>query len=166
MYQGQLLPDLTDNTAVEYMLKCIPALLEFHSIRDKASQEHVMAAAVILRQYEEMEDEEMDMDEDIDESYIGIHYPNKKVNFLAITQAIIETTISTPIFPNQELANAAFWMTLTQEIYYAFTRERPVQLNLDPDKWQSAPGPNKLVMHAADVTKWRWGNKSEQEWCM
>lgn len=66
-----------------------------------------MAATVILRQYEEMEDE-------LEEGEIGNH-ANERVNFLAITHTIISTMISTP--HDHSLTTAAFWITARQDVY-------------------------------------------------
>jgi hypothetical protein len=32
------------------------------------------------------------------------------------------------------------------------------------DKWQGTSPVNALIMYAADVTKWRWGDKSAEGW--
>lgn len=71
-----------------------------------------MAATVILRQYEEMEEE-------LEEGEIGNH-ANERVNFLAITHTIIDTMISTP--HDHSLATAAFWITARQDVYVSSSR--------------------------------------------
>ncbi|KAF7597359.1 hypothetical protein BBP40_006300 [Aspergillus hancockii] len=155
-YQGELLPNLSTSTAVEYMLKCIPALIDFHKSRDREYHENIMAAAVILRQYEEIEDE----GEEIDSSS-GVR-GHQSVNFLAIIQAIIETTVSLPTQHN--LANAVFWIAIRQEIYYALARQRFPRMTPDQDKRRCATAANKLVTFAGDVTKWWLGDRSPLEW--
>lgn len=57
-YSGQPLPNLTAHTASEYMLRCIPALHDVPRIQDEEYRENLAAAAVILRQFEEMDQDE------------------------------------------------------------------------------------------------------------
>jgi hypothetical protein len=45
LYQGQLLPKLTPHDAVEYTLKCIPALRDFHTIQEDEKLESIIATA-------------------------------------------------------------------------------------------------------------------------
>jgi hypothetical protein len=142
------------------MLQCIPALLGFHDIHDKEEQENIMAAAVILRQYEELEEDEIESDSDIHRN-AGIH-PHRQANFLAVTQAIIETTASSSI-PGG-LPSAIYWMAIRQEIYYSLTRERCLRIGLESGVSHGSSAANALIMHAGNVTKWRWGDKSEREW--
>ncbi|CAI7640732.1 unnamed protein product [Penicillium glandicola] len=113
-----------------------------------------MAAAVILRQYEEMEEE-------IEEGEIGSHV-YERANFLAITQTIIDTMISTPL--DHSLANAAYWITIRQEVYYALTRQRAPQIRFGLERCQNASVANTMVIFASEVAKWRWGLKQPQEW--
>jgi hypothetical protein len=139
------------------MLKCIPTLLKFHDIQNLEHQENIMAAAVILRQCEEMEEEEIEEGEtDIEP------YAHQRVNFLAVTQAIIDTMISSPV--GQSLATAAYWIAVRQEIYYALTRERAPRMTFGHDDWNSVSVANTLIMYAGEVTKWCWGDKSSPEW--
>ncbi|KAE8142214.1 hypothetical protein BDV38DRAFT_278386 [Aspergillus pseudotamarii] len=157
-YQGQVLPHLSTSTAVEYMLKCIPALIDFHKICDREYQENIMAAAVILRQYEEIEEEEEEID-----SSTGAR-DQQPVNFLAIIQAIIETTVSIPT--HHSFANAVFWIAIRQEIYYALAMQRLPRMKPDQDKRQGASAANKLILFAGDVTRWWLGDRSPLDWAV
>ncbi|GLA97877.1 hypothetical protein AtubIFM61612_001885 [Aspergillus tubingensis] len=145
-YRGQLLPNLEKCTAVEYTLKCIPELLKFPEITDPTEQENIMVATVILRQYEEME-------EDIEDNEMSTQ---DRVNFLAITQRIIDAMISHRL--EQSLATAAYWIVIRQEVYYALTRQRAPKMRFSPEDWRKASAANTLVMLASEVTKWRWGD--------
>ena len=127
MYQDKLLPHLESASAVEYMLQCIPHLFKFHKSHDEEYRENLMAAAVILRQYEEMDETETETN--VHGSAIS-DPTQQRASFLAITQAIIESSASFPTSPRQQLANAAFWMAVRQEIYNAFTRKRPFQMRI------------------------------------
>ena len=156
VYCGQSLPNLTKSSALEYMLKCIPDLIHFPEIQDPIHQENIMAATVILRQYEEMEEE-------LDEGNLdGDYLVNGRVNFLAITQTIIDTMITSP--RDQSLATAAYWITIRQEIYYALTRETVPHLRFDADLWQSSSVANNMIIFAGQVAKWRWGQKQSDQW--
>ncbi|OQE83112.1 hypothetical protein PENNAL_c0034G09808 [Penicillium nalgiovense] len=154
VYHGQTLPGLTKSTSLEYMLKCIPELIQFPEIQDPIHQENIMAATIVLRQYEEMEEE-------TEEGEIG-NNADERVNFLAITQTIIDTMISTPL--DHSLATAAYWIAIRQEVYYALTRQRAPQFRFSSDRWQNASTANTMIMFASEVAKWRWGAKQPQEW--
>ncbi|KAJ5538886.1 hypothetical protein N7494_008365 [Penicillium frequentans] len=140
VYCGQSLPDLKKSSALEYMLKCIPDLIRFPEIQDPDHQANIMAATVILRQYEEM-DEEMD-EGDIDRDY----HTDGRVNFLAITKTIIDSMIASPL--DQSLANAAYWITVRQEIYYALTRETVPHLQFDWQPNHPNPVANNVILFA------------------
>ncbi|KAJ5085066.1 hypothetical protein N7532_009837 [Penicillium argentinense] len=155
IYQGQLLPHLTDSSAVEYMLKCIPGLAEFPSIQDPTHQENIMAAAIILRQYEEM-------DEESNEGRVDAEHYDERVNFLAVTQKIIDSMISSPL--DHSLATAAYWIAIRMEIYYALTRETIPHLRFDSNNWRSSSIANNMITFVGEVAQWRWGQKSPEEW--
>ena len=148
------------------MLKCIPGLLSFHTVQDPRDQENLMAAAIILRQYEEMEEEmveeatetEMDADNTGDE-----RQQQQRVNFLAITQTIIYSMISSPL-ARSSLAIAAYWIAIRQEVYYALTRKRAPRVAFTPEDWTNATVANMMIMHAGEVTKWCWGDRSVAEY--
>ncbi|KAJ5679913.1 hypothetical protein N7462_008157, partial [Penicillium macrosclerotiorum] len=156
VYRGQLLPNLKKSSALEYMLKCIPDLIEFPNIQDPVHHENIMAATVILRQYEEMEEE---MDEDRTELENSTY---SRVNFLGITQTIMDSMSASP--HNCSLANAAYWITVRQEIYYALTRESVPYLGFDPGRWSNTSIADHMIMFAGQVATWRWGQKSAEEW--
>lgn len=169
LYHGQLLPNLTQHDAVEYMLKCIPALREFHDMQDDEYRESIIATAVILRQLEEIDDDDESSEDHNTEDH---HIPNdgfassgKQVNFLPIINAILRSSATQTLFGRRSLIQAAYWMALRQEIYHSFTRMQAPQLIPAPELWQNASDANKAVMHTVQVAKWHWGDGSEQEWC-
>lgn len=158
------------------MLKCIPGLSSFHNIGDPIEQENLMCAAIILRQYEEMEEEMEEMGTGpisflTDSSFgnenagEGDSPTEKQVNFLAITQTIIQAMISasSPL-QRSPLAVAAYWIAIRQEVYYALTRKRAPCLTFTAQDWESATVANKMVMHAGEVTKWCWGDRTLGEY--
>lgn len=171
LYHGQLLPDLDEHSAVEYMLQCMPALRQFHDGRDDDYRDSIMATAVILRQLEEI-DKEDDRDPfelagggggESNELYYG---SVKKVNFLAIIDAVLRSALSQSVVLGHDgsLMQAAYWMALRQEIYHSFTRMEAPQIILAPEFWQNASPANKSVMHLVEVARWKWGESSAVEW--
>lgn len=161
MYHGQLLPNLTQDDAVEYMLKCIPAFRRFHEVHDDDFRDSIIATAVILRQLEEIDDEE---EEENGSSGNNLGDMGKQVNFLPIINAVLQNPASQALFGHRSLIQAAYWMALRQEIYHSFTRREPPQLNLAPEFWQSASKVNKTVMHTVQAAKWHWGGGTDEEW--
>lgn len=155
-YHSQLLPKLDQHSAVEYMLHCIPALRHFHVSQDDEYLDGVIATAVLLRQLEEIDDEED-----------GLEHSNglqQKVNFLPIIDAVLRSPASQTLFGRRSLIQAAYWMALRQEIFYSFTRRQAPQMILAAEYWNGASNANKAVMHTVQVVKWRWGDGSLQEW--
>lgn len=146
------------------MLKCIPGLLSFHTVQDPHDQENLMAAAIILRQYEEMEEEmEEGTDTEIDLDNAGGDERQQRVNFLAVTQTIIYSMISSPL-ARSSLAIAAYWIAIRQEVYYALTRKRAPRVAFTPEDWSNATVANMMIMHAGEVAKWCWGDRSLAEY--
>ncbi|KAL4957608.1 hypothetical protein BDW69DRAFT_180393 [Aspergillus filifer] len=171
VYHSQLLPHLTTSSAVEYMLKCIPGLLSFHGVQDPGLQENLMAAAIILRQYEEMEEEVEEGDADAEhrgDGDMSAHHGDtdgkqQRVNFLAITKTIIYSMIESPL-ARSSLAVAAYWIAIRQEVYYALTRKRAPCVSFTPEDWDNATVANMMIMHAGEVAKWCWGDRSAAEY--
>ncbi|KAF7562153.1 hypothetical protein G7046_g1995 [Stylonectria norvegica] len=165
LYQGQLLPTLTQHHAVEYMLRCIPALREFHNIQDDEYLESIIATAVILRQMEEIDDEEdvSSRPTGLGQSYGGTRSVGQ-VNFLAIIDAVLRSLPSQTLFGRLSLIQAAYWMAVRQEIYHSFTRKHAPKMALDPEYGHGTSEANKIVIHTAQVAKWRWADGSELEW--
>ncbi|KAL3482843.1 hypothetical protein BJX62DRAFT_250222 [Aspergillus germanicus] len=161
VYCGQLLPNLKESTALEYMLECIPDLIEFPKIQDPVEQENVMAATVILRQYEEIE-EDVDDDGGGNVNSETHHHSFERVNFLGITQTIIDAMSTSPI--RSSLARACYWITIRQETYYALTRETVPHLRFDSDRWPNASIADDLILFAGQVATWRWTGKSSEQW--
>ncbi|EGR47473.1 uncharacterized protein TRIREDRAFT_64322, partial [Trichoderma reesei QM6a] len=159
-----LIAQLSEHDAVEYMLKCIPALRNFHEVDDDDYRDSIIATAVILRQLEEIDEEEDDAPANESGNSQGDSGHGKQVNFLPIINAVLRSSASQALFGRRSLIQAAYWMALRQEIYHSFTRKQPPQLFPSPDLWHSASKANKTVMHTVQVAKWRWEDGSEREW--
>lgn len=162
-YEGQILTGLTAYTAVEYMLACIPALRDFHTNHDKEHRKLIVATAIILRQFEEMDDgNDQGGLACLDSSNRGDHHT--QVNFLDIINAIIRSSYEEGNFNRHEFLDVAYWISLRQEVYSAFTQKRSPQMLLAPEQWTNAAAVNKMVMHAAQVAKWLFDERSVGEW--
>lgn len=175
-YLGQPLPNLTAHTAFEYMLRCIPALHDVPQIQDEEYRENLAAAAVILRQFEEM-DQEQDSGEDKDtgrpaapgdavsSAHLGTRESSQSsdhgVNFLDIAKAILRTTTTSG---SNGLTDAVGWLALRQEIYYAFSLGRSPQISLPREQEREASPVNRVILHTYQVAKWNYGDKTVQEW--
>ncbi|KAK7428294.1 hypothetical protein QQZ08_005191 [Neonectria magnoliae] len=159
VYHGQLLPNLTPDTAVEYMLKCIPVLKEFHETRDEETRELIVTTAVILRQFEEMDEEEDD--EDSADSSTRIY---GRVNFLAILNTVLRSSNSRDLVKRLDLLNASYWIALRQEVYFALRKGYSPQMVEPPVEWADISPENKLVIHTNQVAKWHFNDRSEAEW--
>ncbi|KAH0437776.1 arca-like protein [Colletotrichum camelliae] len=156
VYQNQLLPDLTPQSAIEYMLRCIPALHEVSRTQDEEYRENLAAAALILRQFEEMDPEEA---QSATSSDFGNGIGN--VNFLDITKAILRAAPSRW----SGLLSAVYWVAVRQEIYFALTLERSPQITArPPDLEREASFANKLIWFMSEVAKWKMGERLGAEW--
>ncbi|KAF4854838.1 hypothetical protein CGCSCA4_v001447 [Colletotrichum siamense] len=156
VYQNQLLPDLTPQSAIEYMLRCIPALHEVSRTQDEEYRENLAAAALILRQFEEMDPEEA---QSATSSDFGNGIGN--VNFLDITKAILRAAPSRW----SGLLSAVYWVAVRQEIYFALTLERSPQISAQPpDLDRDTCFANKLIWFMSEVAKWKMGERSGTEW--
>ncbi|CAI0648933.1 unnamed protein product, partial [Colletotrichum noveboracense] len=153
---NQLLPDLTPQSAIEYMLRCIPALHEVSRTQDEEYRENLAAAALILRQFEEMDPEEA---QSATSSEFGNGIGN--VNFLDITKAILRAAPSRW----SGLLSAVYWVAVRQEIYFALTLERSPQITAQPpDLDRDTCFANKLIWFMSEVAKWKMGGRSGAEW--
>ncbi|TVY76330.1 putative nitroreductase HBN1 [Fusarium oxysporum f. sp. cubense] len=100
----------TSTEALEYYNSCLSVLIE---AVDKASghiDEETLAAIAILRQYEEMDAEDMEM-------------------HLTGTSRIVNSMSEFDF--NGGLGEAAAWLCLRQDIYVSLTRLRPLRSNLE-----------------------------------
>ncbi|KAI1048862.1 hypothetical protein LB506_004577 [Fusarium annulatum] len=100
----------TSTEALEYYNSCLSVLIE---AVDKASghiDEETLAAIAILRQYEEMDTEDMEM-------------------HLTGTSRIVNSMSEFDF--NGGLGEAAAWLCLRQDIYVSLTRLRPLRSNLE-----------------------------------
>ncbi|KAL6918694.1 hypothetical protein FSST1_002720 [Fusarium sambucinum] len=102
-------PD-TSTEALEYYNSCLNVLIEAVDKLNGRIDEETLAAIAILRQYEEMEAEDMEM-------------------HLTGTSRIVNSMSEFDF--NGGLGEAAAWLCLRQDIYVSLTRLRPLRSNLE-----------------------------------
>ncbi|RGP62695.1 hypothetical protein FSPOR_9082 [Fusarium sporotrichioides] len=156
VYRGQPLPNLTPGSAVEYMLKCISVLKDFHTTQDGEIRELIVTMAVILRHFEELDDHDQETTSEIDF--------DEGVNFLAILNAVLRNLTADDLSHRRELLNASYWIALRQEVYYSLLKGYPPQIVEPPAEWVDISLANKLVSHTNQVAKWLFSNRSETGW--
>lgn len=120
-----------------------------------------MFAAVILRQCEEMEDDENETSPLILDSMAT--QIQQRVNFLPIVHAILESTCES--LSDSTLANTVFWMAARQDLFHAMFRGEDLYImDFDARKRSEASAANSAVVFAVDVVRWWRGDRSAETW--
>ena len=193
VYRNNLLPRLTVHSAVEYTLKCIPAMRTYIGVGEEYL-ESVVATAVLLRQLEEIDDDDHDREgsssnsnsaeqqqqqqqqrersseegrERREETPHGREGGGVQSNFLQITDVVLRSEGARSLIGRSDLIQAAYWMALRQEIFQSFTKKQAPKLVLSEEHWKGASKVNKAVMHTVQVMRWRWGDERShtmEEW--
>ncbi|KAK7226946.1 hypothetical protein V2G26_014949 [Clonostachys chloroleuca] len=165
MYRDQLLHDIHPGTAVEYMLKALPALRGFHTTYDEDTRGLMVATAIILRQFEEMEDDHDDDEEEAKRADPDSpNTPPQRVNFLSIISTVLKSSNTEEWSNHSSLLKASYWIALRQEIYYGLLKGHPPDFVQTPQIYANASPTNRLIIHASHVTAWHFDGRSEQEW--
>ncbi|KAE8144964.1 hypothetical protein BDV25DRAFT_170903 [Aspergillus avenaceus] len=151
---GKKLPHLGDGVALEYQSLCISQLRSLSGDPSNVQDENLLAAAVILRFYEEVDSPLVGVD---DETYLrGV-------------QVFLHAQSATAM-RDGGLRLAAFWVGIRQEFHTSFIRQRAFQFDLsccdntiyrfltrsDDPTWA-----NRAILHCADVLTYCFGNKKQ-----
>ncbi|EXJ66337.1 uncharacterized protein A1O5_10489 [Cladophialophora psammophila CBS 110553] len=173
-YQNILLPKLTEDTAVKYHNACIAYLIKLSSDPEHVRDENLLAAAVILRYYEEIDPSLTNED-----SKTLIHTFQLFVNAQANPYAYMMDDEKHPeylrpgsaigLFENtlaylKSFQHASFRVALRQELTIAFLRQRPVRLPLETwtilqgfDKAEDFIWSDRHLYHCAKVLQFCFG---------
>ncbi|KAJ5533327.1 hypothetical protein N7494_009879 [Penicillium frequentans] len=146
-YGGKALPKLTSETAIHYHNECIAHFVSISDHSREAQDESLLAAAVILRFYEEVDFPAMG--QDTESALRGI-------------QIFLEAQIA-PAVSGYGLRHAAYWIALRQEITTAFSKQRTFRLPLGPcEPYRSfSLLMTTLVIHCADVLQYCYGSEED-----
>lgn len=159
-WQGHRLPDLTEAVALAYHTACIKDLLALSMDPEQVHNDHLLAAAIILRT-----DEEMDapLRENPEDQEVFLRMLNV---FIAaqVPQAAAAIPHSSPS-SGSGLRQAAFWVALRQEVFTSFIKQRPLTFPLAHcDAFRSlSPAPDavwadRLIIFCADVLEYCYGD--------
>ncbi|KAH8432772.1 uncharacterized protein LDX57_010399 [Aspergillus melleus] len=154
LFAGKKLPLLGEETALEYQSLCISHLMSLSGDSTEVQDENLLAAAVILRFYEEYDAPLVGID---DETY------------LRGTQVFLDAQ-SISAMQAGSLRHAAFWVAFRQEFHRAFIKQRAFRFNshccasspyrsLDPaddNTWT-----NRMVLHCTDVLTYCYAGGSD-----
>ncbi|PLB54079.1 hypothetical protein P170DRAFT_344579 [Aspergillus steynii IBT 23096] len=153
LFAGKKLPSLGEERALEYQSLCISHLMSLSGDTTEVQDENLLAAAVILRFYEEYDAPLVGID---DETY------------LRGTQVFLDAQ-STAAMQSGGLRRAAFWVAFRQEWHRAFIKQRGFRFNshccassayrslepVDDNTWT-----NRMVLHCTDVVDYCYGEDS------
>ena len=143
---------------------CRPALRDFHHTEDHHYRELLIATAIILRQFEEMDEEEDPAIDILSPQDLNSTPPNTRVTFLGIINEVIRSSVKERGFHQKGLLNVVYWISLRQEVFYGLTKGRNPRMLLIPEQWNHATTVNKTVMHATQAANWLFGDRSVGEW--
>ncbi|KAJ5760428.1 hypothetical protein N7520_007584 [Penicillium odoratum] len=138
---------------LDYHSRCIAYLRLLANEPDAIMNENLLAAAVVLRFYEELDSPFIDIPTDA--ATRGL-------------QVFIEAQASLAL-ASSGLRYAAFWVGFRQEFHMAFSQQRPFGIPLDICdtylSWDPAPDPalvNRLFIIAAHVIQYCYNNQDQQ----
>ncbi|OQD87457.1 hypothetical protein PENSOL_c077G02280 [Penicillium solitum] len=140
-------------SAIHYHNECIAYFVSLSDHSREAQDENLLAAAVILRFYEE-----------VDVPSIGQDTESALRGIKIFLDAQADSAVA-----DYGLRHAAYWISLRQEIITAFSKQRTFRLPLGPCEPYRSFEPaddyiwaDRLVIHCADVLKYCYGSEEQQ----
>ncbi|KAL4803394.1 hypothetical protein BDV18DRAFT_40576 [Aspergillus unguis] len=170
VFDGMRLPNLTPETAIRYHDVCISHLLEISKDPKEEYNEDVLAAATILRFYEQIEAPAIGHSEAYLNAIQFIVNTQKDESFYAYqTIDCPARDSSVHLTPSTPLRHSACIAALRQEIWSAFLHQRPFRLPISPNNDYSLCDlnntfirANRIFVWVADLLNFCFGNTSAQ----
>lgn len=151
-----VLPLVSQQTAINYILSCFPSLRSFHSDLPDDELESLILTAALLRQVELL-----DQDVERTEQWV-VNQHGTEAAFLPIVEGFLKTPQFKALFLRSNLAQAAYLMFLRQEIYYSAVRRRSPAIS--PEVWiEDGTFIQEVTGHLLQVLQWCWGSRSRDQ---
>lgn len=168
-YGGKCLPRLTPETALEYHNRCISYFVSLSGHSQEAGDENLLAAAVVLRFYEEVDRQYHPLTICVPTNHHPVPAMGEDTESALRGIQIFLDAQATPAVTGTGLRHAAYWVALRQEIITAFSKQRPFRLPLGPcepyrtfDPADDYVWADRLVIHCADVLQFCFGSEEEE----
>lgn len=166
MWQGYVLPDLTEESAVYYHNECIKDLLRLSMDPAQIHNENLLVAAVILRTDEEMDAPLRDDSDGDKEVFLQMMSIFLDAQVPAAVSPRVGPTVSSMLLPGTDsLRQACFWVALRQEVFTSFMKQRPLNFPLSRcealrsfSPAEDAVWADRLVIFCADVLQYCYGS--------
>ncbi|KAL2846912.1 hypothetical protein BJY01DRAFT_247102 [Aspergillus pseudoustus] len=182
-WKDMVIPGLDEDTALHYHNHCIKELLNLSGDLEQINNENLLAAAIVLRFYEEIDSPlENHDDKGVLLRVLNIFVNAQLPSAAAFPRSLLEIHYSglSPLpesdhnrpFPTQNnyteasgLRRSCFWVAFRQELYKSFMTQQPFTLPLS--RWESfrALSPagtgtwtDRLVLFCADVLEYCYGS--------
>ncbi|KIW97330.1 uncharacterized protein Z519_02722 [Cladophialophora bantiana CBS 173.52] len=169
-FEGTPLPDLNENSAIEYHNICISYLMEVLNDPKKTINQDALIAATILRFHEQIDTPLTGWDSETYLSVLrGVIESQQNESFYSL-RTIHGPPRDCDIYAsnNASLAHSACLIALRQEIWSVLLYRRPFRLPLCPDNDYSNLDPatddytwtNRILIWCADVCKFAFGGEA------
>jgi hypothetical protein len=167
-YAGTRLPNLTANTAIEYHNAVLAYLIQLSTDPIEVGNEDLLASAVVLRFYEELDTSITGKDAETFLQTFQIFVNAQLTNAMNATTMLADGTFASSTPGGTALSpfrRACFRMALRQEVTSAFMKQRTIRLPLDAwaplrswDDAEDAVWTDRLVLFCADVLQFCFGD--------
>lgn len=172
-WKGALIPDLSDDTALHYHNRCIMELQSLSGDVEQIHNENLLAAAIVLRFYEEIDSPlEDNNDNGVLLRVLNIFVSTQLPSADAFPCSLVEMYHSKAPSESQAqytqaggLRRACFCVAFRQELYKSFMNQRPFTIPLS--RWNSfrtftpagdGTWADRAVLFCADVLEYCYGS--------
>lgn len=167
-YAGTRLPNLTANSAIEYHNAVLAYLIQLSTDQNEVGNEDLLASAIVLRFYEELDTSITGEDEETFLQTFQIFVNAQLTNAMNASTMLADGTFE-PILPGDgalsPFRQACFRVALRQEVTSAFMQQRTIRMPLDAwaplRSWGEAEDvvwTDRLVLFCADVLQFCFGD--------